>query len=741
MPSPVVAYVIGTYPSLTTTFIDREVRLLRSWGATVDVISLRRPTATVSPEQAALAASTSYARPVTSSQLVRRHAHFLRRRPPPTCGRSPRWSPSRGLSLRDRMRTVGHFGLGVSVAGQLREAGRYDRIHAHFIDRAATVALVAARLLDVPYSVTAHAADIYVSPLLLRTKLAGGDFVATCTGYNRTHLAEVAPEAAEKIVLAYHGLDLERYDASSRHPSTVPTMLAVGQLREKKGFVHLLDACRQLAERGMPFRCEIIGEGPQRADLEGAVQDLGLEQHVALLGAQTHEEVIDAYRRAWVFVLPCVVGDDGDRDGIPNVILEAMAMGLPVVSTRHSGIPEVVEHEVTGLLVRPADATGTGRGAGAGARGPRRRRADGRAGPRRRDRSLRRRAQRPCAVGSLPGRVRRTRGEPAVTGATGLPPALADESVFIAWGPPAYTNRTRLLAAALGIEVRHVYSTRRRGALAAVVKYPYQAVATTWYLLRRRPALVFVQHPPSFAAMVAAGYAALTRASFVVDAHSDAFDSPWWTRPRWLQRRVARRAITTIVTNDHFAEHPRGPGRPCLGRARHPHAVRGRALRTGPRAEHRRRGHLRSRRATRGGRGRRPVASRRSGSGSRATPVVRVPPSPPSSPPTSSSPGSSPSASTTDCCAAATRSWCSPPATTRCSAVRARPSPSARRSSPPTGPSSATTSARAPCTSTTRRRASRTGSSGCATTSSGTATRSWSSGPRWTRSGIVRGTP
>lgn len=125
--------------------------------------------------------------------------------------------------------------------------------------------------------------------------------------------------------------------------------------------------------------------------------------------------------------------------------------------------------------------------------------------------------------------------------------------MFIAWGPPAYTNRTRLLAAALGIEVRHIYSTRRRGALAAVVKYPYQTVATTWYLLRRRPALVFVQHPPSFAAMVTAGCAALTGSSFVVDAHSDAFDSPWWTRPRWLQRRVARRAITTIVTNDHFA--------------------------------------------------------------------------------------------------------------------------------------------------------------------------------------------
>jgi glycosyltransferase involved in cell wall biosynthesis len=141
-----------------------------------------------------------------------------------------------------------------------------------------------------------------------------------------------------------------------------------------------------------------------------------------------------------------------------------------------------------------------------------------------------------------------------------LPHEVADDAVFIAWGPPAYTNRTRPLAAALGIEVRHVYSTRRRGALAAVVKYPYQAVATTWYLLRRRPSLVFAQHPPSFTAMVAAAYGAITGSPYVVDAHSDAFDSPWWSRPRWLQRVVARRALTTIVTNDHFADLLRAGG-------------------------------------------------------------------------------------------------------------------------------------------------------------------------------------
>jgi len=353
--APPVAYVIGTYPLLTTTFIDREVRLLRSWGGTVDIISLRRPTGAPSPDQVTLAASTSYARPVAPARLLRRHAHFLRRRPGVYLRTLVALTTSRGLSLRDRARTLGHFVLGVSVAGQLQEAGRYSRVHAHFIDRAATVALVAARLLDVPYSVTAHASDIYVSPLLLRAKLTGADFVATCTGYNQTHLVEAAPEAAEKIAVVYHGLELEHYDPSTRRPSPIPTLLAVGQLREKKGLAHLLAACRGLTDRGVRFRCEIIGEGPQRAELERKVHELGLEDIVVLHGARDHGAVIEAYRRAWLFVLPCVIGDDGDRDGIPNVILEAMAMGLPVVSTRHSGIPEVVEHEVTGLLVPPAE--------------------------------------------------------------------------------------------------------------------------------------------------------------------------------------------------------------------------------------------------------------------------------------------------------------------------------------------------------------------------------------------------
>jgi glycosyltransferase involved in cell wall biosynthesis len=129
--------------------------------------------------------------------------------------------------------------------------------------------------------------------------------------------------------------------------------LSVGQLKHKKGLHDLLDACRILVERGLSFDCQIVGEGPLRGELTARIAELDLRSRVRLLGVLPHDAVVEKYREATIFALPCVTGPDGDRDGIPNVILEAMAMGLSVVSTRHSGIPEAVEDGRTGLLVPP----------------------------------------------------------------------------------------------------------------------------------------------------------------------------------------------------------------------------------------------------------------------------------------------------------------------------------------------------------------------------------------------------
>ncbi len=351
-----VAYVIGTYPRLTTTFIDREIRLLRARGIEIELVSLRRPGGVVSPEQQQVAAGTTYILPARPLDVVRTHLWAARQ--PAFWRVAARLLRAPHPSLRARAMTVAHLGEGVMVAAVLRGRG-IERIHAHFVDRAAVVALTAARLLGVPYSATAHAADIYVSPVLLPEKLAEADFVATCTAYNEAHLAGVNPTLRPgAVVRVYHGLDVERYDPPARVRSDQPLLLAVGQLKPKKGFLDLLEACATLQRRGRSFRCTIVGEGPQRDELERRIAELGLGEIVELTGALRHDEVIDRYRAAELFVLPCVTGDDGDRDGLPNVILEAMAMELPVVSTDHSAVGEAVVDGVTGRLVAPHDPAG-----------------------------------------------------------------------------------------------------------------------------------------------------------------------------------------------------------------------------------------------------------------------------------------------------------------------------------------------------------------------------------------------
>lgn len=351
-------YVIGTYPSLTTTFIDREIEYLRSKGIRIQVLAVWRPPGELSAEQKRLGEGVIYLLPAPPLRVVWAHlATFLRH--PWTYGKTlfhlatrphPTWQA--------RLKTVFHFGEGIYAAHLVR-GQTYSHIHAHFIDRATTIAMIIGRLRHLPYSITAHAADIYVNPTLLSEKMAGAKFVATCTGYNRAYLAQLGGQTIDpKLHCIYHGIDITDYEPRRRHTDSRPLLLAVGQLKEKKGFTYLIEACRMLKERGYNFTCEIVGDGPLRARLEAQIRDQGLEGWVSLCGALPHDAVIEKYARAAIFVLACTTSTDGDRDGIPNVILEAMAMGLPVVSTRHSGIPEVVRDGENGYLVEPADSAG-----------------------------------------------------------------------------------------------------------------------------------------------------------------------------------------------------------------------------------------------------------------------------------------------------------------------------------------------------------------------------------------------
>ncbi|HMQ53079.1 MAG TPA: glycosyltransferase family 4 protein [Anaerolineae bacterium] len=356
-----VAYLLGAFPNLTTTFIDREILETERQIGELVLVSIRRlPPFEMRPEAERLAQRTHYLLPAPWLGLLQAHLYFLVTRFGAYLATLGYLLSRSHTGLAARLKTLAHFGVGVWAAWILRPE-RVDHLHAHFADRAAVVALVASRLLTKPYSLTAHANDIYVSPVLLPEKLANAKFVTTCTGYNKSYLERLTGRPVE---LVYHGLDFSQIgDALSSGVDRIAAatngkpalILAVGQLKEKKGFPDLIQACRLLKQQGYQFRCEIIGEGPQRRELEALITALALADVVGLCGALPNAAVMARYRQATLFALPCVVAKDDDRDGIPNVVLEAMAHGVPVVSTRVSGIPEVVEHNITGLLVEPGN--------------------------------------------------------------------------------------------------------------------------------------------------------------------------------------------------------------------------------------------------------------------------------------------------------------------------------------------------------------------------------------------------
>lgn len=351
-----LSYIIGTYPVLTETFIDREVETLLARGIDLEIVSIRRPGATLSSSQRMLSRRVRYLLPASVPRLVLAHAVAALRRPRTYFGTLV-WLLTRPHTSA-RSRTVLHFGTGVYAAWVLRDR-RGVHLHAHFVDRAATVALVASRLLDTTYSVTAHAREIFVQPVLLKERIGQAAFAITCTEYNKEHLVKLlAPDVTAGIIRLYHGLDLTQFadTAETRVEGVGNILLAVARLQEKKGLRYLIDACRLLVDHGRNIRCEIVGDGPLRGDLQRRIDELGLNGVVVLSGAMPFPEVLERYCRAAAFVLPCVVAPDGDRDGIPNAILEAMAAGLPVISTSVSGIPEVVRDSDTGLLVAEADA-------------------------------------------------------------------------------------------------------------------------------------------------------------------------------------------------------------------------------------------------------------------------------------------------------------------------------------------------------------------------------------------------
>ena len=343
-----VGYIVKRYPRYSETFIVNEILAHERAGWEVEIFALRPPLDTHYQDRISRVRS-----PVTYLKQEKVKGDELWR----IIRDAALHLPGLWSRLSDVDTTNAHEVYQAIELALLVEERGIQHLHAHFATSATSVAEMAAMFADVPFTFTAHAKDIFhqeVCEQELERKLSRAAAVVTVSDFNEQYLKEKFGPAAINVLRIYNGLDLEDFPFSPS-ASTRNQIVAVGRLVEKKGFADLVQACGILRDRGIDFSCTIVGVGDQQTDLEQRVADRQLDSHVEFTGALPQREVIRLVREAAVFAAPCIVGADGNRDGLPTVLLEAMALGTPCVATDVTGIPEVIRDGQTGLIVRQHD--------------------------------------------------------------------------------------------------------------------------------------------------------------------------------------------------------------------------------------------------------------------------------------------------------------------------------------------------------------------------------------------------
>ena len=343
-----IGYVLKMFPRFSETFILHEILGHEEAGAELEIFSLRAPTDGRFHEALARVQAPVHYVPYHDLKIATFWAEVER-----TAQVLPGFWPELQEGLGEDVRDV----YQALILAQSIQARAITHLHAHFASVATTVARLAARFAGIPFSFTAHAKDLYhesVQPEDLRRKLRDAATVITVSDYNLAFLQENYGPAAERVRRIYNGIDLEEFHY---HPplDRPPQVLAVGRLIEKKGFGDLIAACAVLRHRKRDVQCTIVGGGPLEAELAALIERLGLDDCVTLLGPRPQGDVRALIRQAAVFAAPCVIGADGNRDGLPTVLLEAMALGTPCISTNVTGIPEVLDDGETGLMVPQHD--------------------------------------------------------------------------------------------------------------------------------------------------------------------------------------------------------------------------------------------------------------------------------------------------------------------------------------------------------------------------------------------------
>lgn len=353
--SPKIAYILSQFPELHEIFILREIKALEEKGVNIRILSLKPCKDKIIHEEARkLMMKTRYGRACSIWPVVYSLTYPIR-----TIAAFFYVVKSYWNNPKELIKAV-YVLMESFYFARIIKKEQINHIHSHWATMPTTAAMILSKLTGISFSFTAHAWDIFVNCGSLEEKIQKAKFVATCTEYNRKFLSYFGDNGKfNKIYRNYHGIDLSKFRVSEsmRSPLKVLRILVIGRLVETKGFEYLINACNILNGKGVNFECLIVGVGPLEKSLKSQARRFNLQEKVTFLGIKTQEEIKKLYSEATVLVQPSIMARNGDRDGIPNVILEAMAMKVPVIATDFSGIPEAIIDGKTGILVPEKDSS------------------------------------------------------------------------------------------------------------------------------------------------------------------------------------------------------------------------------------------------------------------------------------------------------------------------------------------------------------------------------------------------
>jgi glycosyltransferase involved in cell wall biosynthesis len=351
-----VAYIVSRFPHLPETFILREMNALAAHDFQVELFPLMvQKQALIHPEAAHWLDELHQVR-LFSCKCLRANLRMLFRRPGRYLGTFLQVVCFNLPSPKFLLRALFIFPAAVEMAEEMR-ALAVEHIHAHYATHPALAAWIIGRFTGIPYSISVHAHDIFVNRTMLKQKLAGAVFVRAISQFNKNFLAErYGPKIEQKIAVIHCGIPVDNYQPAQPSESAEYRLISVGSLQLYKGHANLMRACALLREQGFAFHCRIVGGGELRVALAEQIGRLGLEEFVELTGPKTEDEVAQLLADSDCFVLPSVVTPNGKMEGIPVVLMEALAGRLPVIASELSGIPELVRNQESGLLVPAGDA-------------------------------------------------------------------------------------------------------------------------------------------------------------------------------------------------------------------------------------------------------------------------------------------------------------------------------------------------------------------------------------------------